>query len=232
MEDLRERIIDSLTPINLSRSRYTVGGRGIPSVTEILGFVDNQGLIDWANAIGRRGKDNKEVAAKAARYGTATHAAIENYLKGSNESFLDNSAFQAFLLWWKQLNEHHSVTILGQEEPLVCECFAGTYDMLIDIDGKKFLVDFKTSNHVTYKYFMQLAAYRYLIYRNRAINIDGVVILQLNKGPKPTFGEFTLDFSIKDHYDFIENCMNCFVGVLYSYHGIGNLKNEFETIFK
>ena len=232
MEDLREKIIDSIEPVGKKRSRYEVGGRGIPSVTEILSYVDSQGLIDWANRIGLQGKNNKEYAAKAARYGTATHSAIENYLKGNGNDFLDNSAFKAFKLWWADINRDHKVKIIGQEEPLVIDTFAGTYDLLITIDDRYFMIDFKTSNSVGYKYFMQLAAYRYLIYRKKGIVLDGVIVLQLDKAPRaPKYYEFGLDFSRADHYAFIENCMNCFAGVLYSYHNIERLKNEFDEVF-
>ena len=232
MEKLRDMMMDSIAPFHKKRSRYESGGKGVPSVTEILGYIDNQGLIDWANAIGRRGQNNKDVAAKAARYGTATHSAIENYLKeGYDTGFLDNSSFKAFLKWWNGINSCHKVVILGQEEALVTELFAGTYDLLVSIDGKIYMIDFKTSNHVNYKYFMQLAAYRYLIYRLKGISIDGVIILQLGKGPNAGFTEFPLDFNIPDHYNFIENCMNAFVGALYTYHNAEPLKDQFKDVF-
>ena len=81
MEELRDMMMDSLTPFHKKRSRYEKGGRGIPSVTEILGYIDNQGLIDWANAIGRKGQNNKDIAAKAARYGTATHSSFSQVVE-------------------------------------------------------------------------------------------------------------------------------------------------------
>ena len=49
------------------------------------------------------------------------------------------------------------------------------------INGKIYLIDFKTSNHVTYKYYLQLAAYSKVLREKENINIDGVIILQLNK---------------------------------------------------
>ena len=87
----------------------------------------------------------------------------------------------AFKEWWHGINECHRVKVLGQEQSLFCEYFAGTYDLLISIDDKPYLIDFKTSNHVGYKYFMQLAAYRYLLYSQKNINVEGCIILQFDK---------------------------------------------------
>ena len=65
------------------------------------------------------------------------------------------------------MNEENKVDIIGQEESLISPYYAGTYDLLVNINGDPYLVDFKTSNHVGYKYFMQIAAYRYLLYTQK-----------------------------------------------------------------
>ena len=230
---LRDQLIEGLEPCYLEneQARYSKNGKGIPSVTEILGFIDCQGLIDWANMVGRKGINNKHVLKRAAQYGTNTHSAIENFLKGK-DTFTDNSSFMSFKLWWYNLHQNtHSVEIIGQEEPLVGEFFAGTYDLLLNIDGKIYLIDFKTSNHVSYKYFMQLAAYRYLLYTLKNINIHGCIILQLGKNKKPKFNEFALCFEYPEHHAFIENCTNAFFGLLYTYHTVENAKIQFDNLF-
>lgn len=161
-----ELLLNDITTFDKGKkARYHINGRGIPSVTELLSFIDSEGLIGWANRIGRQGLDNKEVANKAAEFGTMVHESIENYLKG--KKYTDNVCLDAFKEWWTGINSCHRVRIIGQEQSIVCEYFAGTYDLLITIDDKPYLVDFKTSNHVGYKYFMQLAAYRYLLYTQK-----------------------------------------------------------------
>lgn len=226
-----ESLLDQLTPFDSPRySRYTYENHGVPSVTELLGFIDNQGLIDWANAVGRKGINNKNILANAAQYGTNTHSAIENFLKGS-DVFVDNSSFKAFKAWWDIINDGHKVVIIGQEEPLVNRFFAGTYDLLLSIDDKIYLVDFKTSNNVGYKYFMQLAAYRYLLYTNKGINIHGCIVLQLGKGPKPKFNEFLINFENPLHYNFIENCFKSFMGLVYTFYNVETCKKQFDEVF-
>ena len=38
------------------------------------------------------------------------------------------------------------------EETITCPYFGGTYDFLVEINGRNWLIDFKTSNHIGYKY--------------------------------------------------------------------------------
>lgn len=225
-----EDLLIDLEPACIKSARYVNNGKNIPSVTELLSFIDSSGLINWANRIGRQGIDNQEILKTAAKFGTNTHSAIEKYLKGE-PPFVDNSAFKAFQRWWEGLNSANKVEILGQEEPLVSDYFAGTYDLLISINDKPYLVDFKTSNSVGYKYFMQIAAYRYLLYIKKNINIQGAIVLKLGKGPKPKFQEFALDFDNPEHYCFIENCLRSFMGVVYTYHNTENCKERFDSIF-
>lgn len=163
-----ELLLNDITTFDKGKkARYHINGRGIPSVTELLSFIDSEGLIGWANRIGRQGLDNREVANKAAEFGTMVHESIEKYLKGKETT--NNVCLDAFKEWWTGINSCHRIRILGQEKSLICEYFAGTYDLLITIDDKPYLIDFKTSNHVGYKYFMQLAAYRYLLYTQKIL---------------------------------------------------------------
>lgn len=211
------------------KARYKYEGRGIPSVTELLSFIDQEGLINWANKIGRQGIDNKDVVTKAADFGTMVHESIEMYLKNKPVEY-PNVCLDAFIKWWEGLNGSHTVKILGQEQALISEFFAGTYDLLISIDGKPYLVDFKTSNSVGYKYFMQLAAYRYLLYTVKGINIEGCIILQFNK-EEPKYREYTLQYNNPYDYEFIENCYRAFMGLVYTYYNVKLCQRQFGTLF-
>ena len=66
-----ELLLNDITVFDKGKSaRYRYQNRGIPSVTELLSFIDSEGLVGWANRIGRQGLDNREVAKKAADFGT------------------------------------------------------------------------------------------------------------------------------------------------------------------
>ena len=113
---------------------------------------------------------------------------------------------------------------------MTCEHFGGTYDLLISIDDKPYLVDFKTSNHVGYKYFMQLAAYRYLIWRKKKISLEGCLVLQFDK-ESPQFKEYNLTFSNPVEYEFIENCFKSFMGLVYTYYNVKLCQRQFGVLF-
>lgn len=225
-----ELLLNDITVFDKGKkARYRYEGRGIPSVTELLSFIDQEGLIGWANRIGRQGLDNREVAAKAAEFGTMVHESIEQYLKGKKVDN-PNVCLDAFKQWWIGINKEHRVRILGQEQALVGEFFAGTYDLLITIDDKPYLIDFKTSNSVGYKYFMQLAAYRYLLYTVKNINVEGCIVLQFDK-TEPKFREYSLMFRNNYDYEFIENCYRAFMGLVYTYYNSKLCQRQFGIIF-
>lgn len=219
----------------IPNSRYhNSNGMVIPSVTELLSFIDNESLIGWANWMGRQGRDTKEILNTAASYGTNTHNAIDKYLDGDDSCQMKPTAsYKSFLSWYQKLKEEHRVEILGHEEPMKNEYFAGTYDLLLKIDDRIVLIDFKTSNHVGYKYFIQLAAYRYLLYTTKNINIHGCLILHLGKnGMIPKAKEYYLDFTTPEHYNLIEYSFKSFLGILYAYYNVHHCKQLFDSIFK
>ena len=44
-------------------------------------------------------------------------------------------------------------------------------DGCYEINGRKYIVDYKTSNHVTFRYFLQIAAYRYILREELTNNV-------------------------------------------------------------
>ena len=112
---------------------------------------------------------------------------------------------------------------------MTCKWFGGTYDLLVKINGRLFLVDFKTSNHVTEKYFLQLAAYVYML-ALKGIFVEGVIVLQLSKEVSE-FNEYILDFSYPNHFSFMENCTRAFLSLVYAYYNVNQIQAQFKTLF-
>lgn len=232
VEDLLKRIDYD---IKIDSSIYYFNNKIVPRVTDILSkTIHEDYLMKWANSLGFRRLSYVEELNKAALCGTIAHNAIEQYLQQKEEfdpnKHENNTPFQSFLLWWEDITRSNDIEIVGQEEQLTCEWFGGTYDLLLKINGKTYLVDFKTSNHVSYKYFLQLAAYRYMLYRSKGINIDGCLILQLGK-QEIMFKEYVLDFSNTEHYYFIEQCAQAFMSLVYAYYNTFHVKELYKTIF-
>lgn len=220
----------SKNKIKLSKNRYTLNGIPVPSVTQILSKCINEPYIaQWANYLGFKRIKYQEELNRAATIGTKGHNAIEAFItdKTNDEG---NMCLQSFILWWDIINQNHKVEIIGMEEALVLPYCGGTYDLLLKIDERIYLVDFKTSNHISFKYFIQLAAYRHMVYVNKNINIDGCIVLQVNKF-EPLFTEYLLDFTNDDHYAFIEHCANTFFSLCLSYYHISQAESMFKNIF-
>ena len=201
----------------------------VPRVSNILSMLHEEYLMKWANGIGFRHRDFEEERAKAVAYGTVTHNAIEAYLNDRDPEST-NLAFDGFLYWWNTINkEGNFIEILGQEETLTCPHYGGTYDLLLRINGKIYLVDFKTSNHVSYKYFLQLAAYRRMLRLSKGIELDGCIVLQLKKD-KIAFHEYLLDFSVPGHKYFIDVCEATFERLAESYYFWQYTKQLYDVI--
>lgn len=210
-------------------SSYTFNNRKVPRVTDILSkTIHEEYLMTWANSLGFKRIRYRDELNRAAAMGTRTHSAIEHFLK--NKEISDNIGFQSFLLWWNDITANNTVEIVGEEEKLVCEYYGGTYDLLLRINARYFLVDFKTSNHVSFKYFLQTSAYRYMIYTNKQIVLDGVIILQLDKESE-SYEEYVLDFSIPEQYNFIESCFKTFLSLVYAYYNTEYIREEYKTLF-
>lgn len=210
---------------------YEYNGRKVPRVTEILSkTIHEDYLMIWANSLGFRRIRYKDELNRAADIGTRAHNSIEEYIKFKIEDS-ENPAFLSFLLWWNDIHQNNTIRVIGEEETLTCQWYGGTYDLLLEINGKTYLVDFKTSNHVGFKYFLQISAYRYMIYLNKGINIDGAIILQVDK-KTPMYEEYLLDFSIKEHYEFIEHCTKTFFSLVYAYYNTERTRELYKSIFK
>lgn len=224
-------ILDLHVEMN-SSDRYMYNGKNVPRVTEVLSkMISEEKLMSWANSLGFKHQRYKDVLSKAAVFGTKIHHGIECFLKGEKvPEDTPSICFKAFQEWWKII-ETTDYEIVGQEQKLVCEWYGGTYDCLMKINGKLYLIDFKTSNHVTYKYYLQLAAYSKVLREKENINIDGVLILQLNKY-QPKYKEYILDLSIPEHREYFNLCERTFESILYSYYHIHYLEENFNDLAK
>ena len=143
---------------------YTNDGRLLLSVTEVIKryvFPDLYSNVP------------EEVLNKAAERGTATHAIIEKYIKGTltNEEYEENKAdVDAFV---NEIDNRH--LFLGQSECIVSdgELLAGTIDIIgLFNEGKGerlMIADIKTTSKLNIEYLQwQLSLYSYLM-----CNADG-----------------------------------------------------------
>lgn len=231
----------NMKELNLSEERYQYDGVSLPRTTEILSAMLHEDSITvWANNIGLyQKKKYKEELQIAANKGTYVHNAIEDFIQNNNELDMNtvlagyqvevSYAYGSFKSWWDIISKRN-VKIIMQEQKLVCPWFGGTLDLLIEIDGRVYLLDFKTSNYTSYKYFLQLAAYRYILRNYFGIEIYGCGVIKLNK-TEIKFEEFIIDKSMYDYEDFMTLCENTFLSLVYAYYHRMQVENFYNNIF-
>jgi len=168
--------------------KYSYNGITVPRTTEILSAMLHEDyLMTWANSIGLYKRQKyKNVMENVSNIGSLCHKCIEDYIQHNilpDDTKLQIevfNAFHSFLEWWKIILKC-KFKIIFEEKELTCPYFGGTLDLLIEINGKVYLVDFKTSNHTSYKHYLQLSSYRYILITEYGIEVDGFIILKLSK---------------------------------------------------
>lgn len=161
------QISDDHKQITLPDSRfYRRNGDYYPSVTHVLSYYPKgKHFEDWLKKVGYA---SEYIVKKAAEEGTQTHNLCEDYLNGIECSFLNQYGNPAYPphVWQMFLNfvdfwETHKPTLIETEVHLFSDRLrvAGTCDLVIELNGQRWILDLKTSNHLQTTYDLQTAVY-------------------------------------------------------------------------
>jgi len=156
-------------------------GERVPGVTSITGLVDKD-LAQWGSDQAVRwmvdnwytwnpGGKSDEKAFNGARYrwrefrnergavGTGVHNYIEDVILGAGP-FVDDldTEQQKIVFQWEDMCFTTGMDFWGTERQVWGDGYAGTLDAYATLNGKRVLVDWKTSKSVHWEYYMQLAA--------------------------------------------------------------------------
>lgn len=157
-----------------------------PSVTTILQYMPrNQFFENWLKDVGH----NADLIARhAAKEGTQVHEAAEDLVLGREVSWMDDygRAKYSEITWiqicrfaefWKK----HKPKLISSEEFVYSDThkYAGTADLLVEMDGEVWLLDIKTSKHLHKSYNLQLSAYATAMEEMKGIKIDRTGIIWL-----------------------------------------------------
>ncbi len=161
------QISEDAQQITLPDARYYKrNGEYYPSITYVLGYYPKgKHFEEWLKKVGYA---SEYIVKKAAEQGTQVHEMIEDYLNGKELNFLSPSGnpmydptvwqgFLRFVEWWETYNP----TLLETEVHLFSDKLkvAGTCDLVCEIDGEIWIIDFKFSNHLQTTYELQTAVY-------------------------------------------------------------------------
>lgn len=145
-----------------SKNGHLVDGLWLPRVTSITGVISKPGLF-YYYAKHRNFSSAQAALNQAAVWGTAVHTTVENLLR-DNKKTIDKKllpSLKAFNCW----RDEHEVKILNRKTDIERQvsdfenCYAGTLDALLEIDGKFGILDIKTGTNIWDEYSLQLAAY-------------------------------------------------------------------------
>jgi hypothetical protein len=153
--------------VNIADNRfYSRNEDYYPSVTSILQFLPKGKFFEtWLKDVGHNAD---VISRKAADEGTQVHDAIERYLLGEKIEWLNENGYSNYSLdVWKLILKFHDFwatvkpTLIESEIHLFSDKykFAGTCDLVVEINGEKWLLDIKTSNSIHTAMDLQLAAY-------------------------------------------------------------------------
>lgn len=204
-------------------------GERVPSVTTVLSTLgwNKEALMYWAWDCGMRNINYREQRDDAATIGSLMHAFCEANLKGQPFD-LDKIAapeehkikVELMRLGWLEWRDHNLVNITHAETSIVSEekQYGGTFDAYGLADGKRTLIDIKTSKGVYAEYIVQLSAYAALWdEHHKEEKVDEIMIIHLSK----------TDGSFKPYSwgrDTIEIGKAAFLGALIAY----NTKKKLE----
>lgn len=228
-----------------SQPRYVVtDGENVTKpkgVTTILGATLSKDLMQWAvdccvDVLTSKLPDitADDLTAASTEYirrresgagtGSEAHALVERFLKGEAQSLLTSTqeaknAYGAFVKWFNKVEP----TVINVEQVIYSENFeyAGTYDCMLEIDGKVYLCDLKTTNTsrkapkgVYAEHFVQMGAYAAAHEEQRLYElanggtdlqkIDGLMVISARKDGK-------LDIVTNDDIEVsLDDCMEMF----------------------
>jgi hypothetical protein len=133
------------------------------------------------------------IVKKASEEGTMAHELIEAYLNGEEIKYLDVNGYPKMNIEvWKMVLrfvdfwETHNPTLIETEVHLFSDELkvAGTCDMVCEFGGERWLIDFKTSNHLQTTYDLQGAVYAKCYEECFEKKIDRVGILWLKSSSR------------------------------------------------
>jgi hypothetical protein len=176
-----------------NRFYITEDGQYVPSVTTILDcYPKDAYFFQWLKDVGDKADHIRDEAGKR---GSVVHNLTERYDAGEEVTFLSANGFPEFkMLEWAMFERYvdfthsHNPEILMMEEHFASSelGFAGTIDRVINLNGKRILMDIKTSNNLHNSYWLQLAAYNKLLMFPHLAGADEVGILWLNAKTRTT----------------------------------------------
>lgn len=197
---LKDKKIKRILEYNDDSKQITIGDQRFyqrkpkifyPSVTYVLSYFPKGKFFEnWMKDVGH---NSDIIARKAADEGTETHEAIEKFLNGEELVWIDEYGKAKYnLIVWQMILRFADFwntvkpRLIATEQHIFSDeyKYAGTIDLVVEIDGKIWLLDIKTSNSLHTSYDLQLAAYAQAWNENFDTPIEQVGIIWLKSSSR------------------------------------------------
>ena len=156
-------------------------GNRFPSITTVLSILSEDALKAWRKKVGY--EKAMKISRQAAWRGTQTHNALEMHVKNIEPS-LDNPLIEFLYKQVAYTLEDRLEEVNGIEQALYSDFLgvAGRVDLVGIFDGKRSIIDFKTSKRPKEEskienYFIQATAYSLMFEEMFGIKIPNIVII-------------------------------------------------------
>lgn len=139
-------------------STYSYNGVLVPRVTEIIEycFGRREFLYNWAASLGDSYRDTRQSILDTGNY---VHKFISEYLTTGKVPSLSSykqptraivqRCISNFINWYDHIKSIGlEVEIIASEVPLICPWVGGTADLIIRLNDRKYVMDFKTSKSI------------------------------------------------------------------------------------
>lgn len=225
---------------------YDFEGKGVPRVSNILKeCIGKESLMMWAATVGKQ--EMMRIKNQATTVGSYVHEMIENFLLTGNDLDISykvphayileiNMAYSNFKKWISYINSKGYVVeeIIATEYRISCPYYGGTIDCIMKINGKNYIVDFKTSKSISHEYIMQIASYMWIVnngFCSELPHIDGIGIIRIDK-EKDVFEDLFLNEADPRQNMIINNYMRGFGVLVNSYYHNINMRRLFTQYKK
>jgi ATP-dependent exoDNAse (exonuclease V) beta subunit len=198
---------------------YWVEDKPYASVTSILKVIDkSEALLGWAAretyyamvkdptiSEDKAVRAHLETRDEAASRGSTIHSLLEVY-RASGEVVSTLPIYRGYYTAFKSWVEKNQPRFIKQEETLVDHelKIAGTYDGLAEINGKIYLIDFKTNKEGRLFPEVELQLSAYLHMARKTQKIDGILAVGLAED-----GRFNELYCI-DRFDAFLHCFELY----------------------
>ena len=191
----------------------------VPSVTTILKVLNKPHIANWANSLGWKRQSYKKVLEEKANLGTLVHEVCHEYLFNEGINFniptKDLSFIKNNLNSFKSFLEEHNLNPIWGERSFSTETYGGTIDLYCELEGKKTIIDFKTSKKFYSSHFIQLGAYIQLLESNN-IHVEQVGILIIHEN------DWDLKLIDRSNMNDYINLFNNLVNVFYMIYDLND----------